>query len=342
MLIQEIRSAFLTRYKRISFQRDLKVQQLNDAEIAFMISEAQQDIQKRVDVVTGTSAITLVAGQNVYNCPSDFGKLKYATINNYPLDVVSEYDVLARTAESGTPVEVAQYIVGNTAQILVNPKPDSATTLNIYYSVDMNYYQPSGATSQGWGDFSGTSFSGKLLLPDKYDRAVYLFMLAQFFDDYELKYKEEIISLRGNQAAGQPLRTYYHFGTPQKQRTLLAGTSGGTGIVSTGAMKIFKALIAQSGTNAPVIIYLFQNDLSALPVLARTSTGIFTITLTGAFTLDKTFLYVPSIDIAAVGDEASAELEHTSVDVITLRVFDTVYDLTDGFNTIYLNIEVEA
>lgn len=342
MLIQEISSAFLTRYKRISFQKDLKVQQLNKAEIALMISEAQQDIQKRMDVVTGTNAITLVAAQNAYNCPSDFGKLKFATISGNVLDIVSDYNVLTALAEVGTPVQCAQYVIGNTPKILVNPTPEAVETLNIYYSVDMGYYQPSGATSQGWGDFSGTAFSGKLLLPDKYDRAVNLFMLAQFFDEYELKYRDEILSLKGNQAAGSPLRLDYHFGTPLKQSYLSGITSsGGSGIVTTGATKVFKALIAQSGTNAPVITNLFQNNLSSLPVFARTSEGIYTITLTGAFTTDKTFLHVPNIDIAVVDDEDKAELEHTSEDVITLRVFDTVNDLTDGFNAIWLNIEVE-
>lgn len=344
MLIQEISSAFLTRYKRISFQRDLKVQQLNKAEIALMISEAQQDIQKRMDVVIGTSAITLVAEQNAYNCPSNFGKLKFATLGGNPLDIVTDFDILTALAEVGTPVQCAQHILGNTPKILVNPTPEEAGTLNIYYSVDMGYYQPSGATSQNWGGFSGTEFSGKLLLPDKYDRAVNLFMLAQFFDDYELKYRDEILSLKGNQAASSPLRTGYHFGTPLKQGYLsgMSSSGGGSGVVTTGATKIFKALIAQSGTDAPVITNLFQNTLSALPVLARSGAGIFTITLTGEFTLEKTFLHKPNIDIAQVGDEANAELEHTSADVITLRVFDTVNDLTDGFNAIWINIEVEA
>lgn len=341
MLIQEISSAFLTRYKRISFQRDLKVQQLNKAEIALMISEAQQDIQKRLDVIIGSSGITLYSGYSAYNLPNDFGKLKFAMIGNLEVDIVSDYTLLTTQPSTGNPIKCAVYNDGNIPKLVVYPVPTETTTLYIYYSVDTNYYQPTQPNPQNWGSFNGTEFSGKLLLPDKYDRAVNLFMLAQFFDDYELKYRDEILSLRGNQAAGQPLKTDYHFGTPKKSTPLSGFTSIAASTYLPGTTSVLQFLIAQSGTNAPVIVNTFVNDFINLPTLARTSTGVYTITLTGAFTANKTFLHKPNIDLAVVNDEASAELEHTSVDTITLRVFDTVYDLTDGFNAIWIKIEVQ-
>ena len=339
MLIKEISSAFLTKYKRISYQRDLKVQDLNKAEIALMISEAQNDIQGRIDVIIGTKAITLVSGTNLYNCPNDFGRLKFAMLGDNLVEVESERELFTSYSLDGTPVKCAVYTAGNTPQILVYPTPTDTATLNIYYSIDTNYYQPSSPTDQVWGDFSGTEFSGKLLLPDKYDRAVNLFLLAQFFEDYEAKYDKEILSLKCQQAAGLPLRLKYQFGTPRKNQAFVAGT--GTTMIATTTNKIYQVLIAQTGTSDPIITNTFVNGLSGTPVFARTGVGIYTITLASAFTLNKTFIHKPNIDMAIVGDEVNAELEHTSVDVITLRVFDSVNEYTDGFNAIWIKVEVE-
>lgn len=51
--------------------------------------------------------------------------------------------------------------------------------------------------------------------------------------------------------------------------------------------KIYKVLLNQTGTNAPVATILI-NTLGGTPVWSRTSPGIYTVTLNGAFPAGKT------------------------------------------------------
>jgi hypothetical protein len=56
------------------------------------------------------------------------------------------------------------------------------------------------------------------------------------------------------------------------------------------AVKTYKALITQSGTDAPVATVL-ENSLGGTPVWARSNAGTYTITLNGAFTVGKTLIF---------------------------------------------------
>lgn len=77
---------------------------------------------------------------------------------------------------------------------------------------------------------------------------------------------------------------------------VLAGTGGRVVTADTNgnlsatklSPKVYTALITQSGTAAPTAIVL-ENTLGGTVVWTRSSTGIYLGTLTGAFTLDKTF-----------------------------------------------------
>ncbi len=53
--------------------------------------------------------------------------------------------------------------------------------------------------------------------------------------------------------------------------------------------KRFKAKISQAGTGAPTIVSTAINTLGVVPTFAYASTGTYTITATGLFTLDKTY-----------------------------------------------------
>ena len=66
----------------------------------------------------------------------------------------------------------------------------------------------------------------------------------------------------------------------------------GTSWVTIGAeptYKVYRALITQSGTNAPTAIVL-ENTLGGTPVWSHFDVGIYRLTLAGAFTVDKTFI----------------------------------------------------
>lgn len=52
--------------------------------------------------------------------------------------------------------------------------------------------------------------------------------------------------------------------------------------------KIYKATLTQSGTNAPVPTIMI-NTIGTI-VWSRAATGVYLATLTGAFTIDKTFI----------------------------------------------------
>jgi hypothetical protein len=74
--------------------------------------------------------------------------------------------------------------------------------------------------------------------------------------------------------------------------------------------KIYKALLTQSSTDAPTA----ENVQSTIgtPTFGYTSTGIYTMTLTGAFTANKTaILIAPTIG-------AIVSAVRTSADVITI------------------------
>lgn len=58
--------------------------------------------------------------------------------------------------------------------------------------------------------------------------------------------------------------------------------------------KVYSALLSQSGTSAPTATVL-ENTIGSL-VWSRTSTGYYKATLTGAFTLNKTLVFVGADD----------------------------------------------
>lgn len=100
-----------------------------------------------------------------------------------------------------------------------------------------------------------------------------------------------------------------------KSRNLtLSGTVNG--------VKTYRALLSQSGTDAPVATVL-ENSLGGTPVLARTGAGTYTATLTGAWTSNKTFITMGTT-FANAASMVFFETAKTSANVITLttRLFD--------------------
>ncbi len=59
-------------------------------------------------------------------------------------------------------------------------------------------------------------------------------------------------------------------------------------LANSGSSKVYKALITQSGTDAPVATVLV-NTLSGTPVWSRVSVGYYKLTLASEFTNDKTY-----------------------------------------------------
>lgn len=86
------------------------------------------------------------------------------------------------------------------------------------------------------------------------------------------------------------------------------------GKVSPRPYKTYAALLTQTGTAAPVATVM-ENGIGAI-VIARTGVGVYTMTLTGAFTTGKT-----AVNISHMGaGKVTAAL--TSANVITISTVD--------------------
>jgi hypothetical protein len=103
---------------------------------------------------------------------------------------------------------------------------------------------------------------------------------------------------------------------------IFAGKTGFWSLITSSAaagsvaVKTYRALVTQSSTSAPTATVL-ENSLGAAVVWARSNTGVYTATLAGAFTSDKTFIMSSGSTgaITAVKDVVTAR---TSADVVTV------------------------
>ncbi len=117
-------------------------------------------------------------------------------------------------------------------------------------------------------------------------------------------------------------------------------SSGGTYAQAWKALPYlsYVAILSQSETSAPVANVL-DNRLGGTVVWARSDTGIYTATLAGAFTVDKTWVQ-PVLYGLLWGNEWSARMYPDNANTINLLVTDFEGNLTDGFK--YLAIEVRV
>ena len=89
-------------------------------------------------------------------------------------------------------------------------------------------------------------------------------------------------------------------GNPTRNFTVSSITSANTGLTS------YHASLVQTGTNAPVATVM-SNSLSAGITWARTGVGVYTGTLTGAFTANKTSVIVQSNQLTSPSMAESGE-----------------------------------
>ena len=96
--------------------------------------------------------------------------------------------------------------------------------------------------------------------------------------------------------------------------------------------KAYTVFLSQSGTNVPTATVL--KDDFAVPVWAYSAVGTYTLTKTGAFTVDKT---VPTkLESYVDNDGNKYTLERTSADVMTLKTY-AAADITTLANGVLLN-----
>lgn len=97
--------------------------------------------------------------------------------------------------------------------------------------------------------------------------------------------------------------------------------------VITNGVKVYRALLTQTGTDAPVATVL-ENSLGSTVVWGRTSAGLYTATLAATFTADKTLIISSGIWVStAAGIPQWVNTVRTSDTVITIS---TGQDFTDS------------
>ena len=230
MSIKELRDLFLAQYEIQSQVRGLTPIKIVDKMIASFISQAQQDIQRRLLVVETSTDITLSTTGYVYSLPSNFGQHKHAYVSNMVLEEKSEKFIREQIAQGNSGYWYGIYQQGNTQQLITSL---TSGTLTLFYYLDTNYYRPSLSASQDWGNFNGIVYSGKLLLPDRYDMAVLYYMLAQVLPDYWNLYEKEIRSLRGSRISSLDEGFSYELGGVNESSSSVTETL--TTVVTSGS-----------------------------------------------------------------------------------------------------------
>jgi len=100
--------------------------------------------------------------------------------------------------------------------------------------------------------------------------------------------------------------------------------------------KEYVAIISQSGTSDPTASVLTALDVGTI-VYARTGVGVYTATLSSAFTANKTFVQA---NISDVTDPFVVVAELTSTSVITLNTMEAAYTNIDLNGSLFLTIRV--
>ncbi len=103
----------------------------------------------------------------------------------------------------------------------------------------------------------------------------------------------------------------------------LDGSTVKTGSAGGASYLVYTALLSQTGTSAPVATVL-ENTLGGTVVWTRDDAGEYTATLSGAFTVNKTWLATPGFDW-------SSTLKYANIgrtDANSLKLFTTTEDGT--------------
>jgi len=212
MTAQETYDNFLREFNREFFKLGKKAPRLEIKDVAMDMSEAQQELQRDLWIVEKSYPISLTPDNNTYVLPSDFGKQKGVVINGTPLLEQTSRKIYESNSQSGDVGWYAIKVLGSTQSLLIYPTPTSNDTAYLYYYPDFGFYSPSGISAQSWATFDGDSFTGNLMLPGRYSRAISLYILSKWFDSFVLKYEAEKARLRSARQVSLPDSLDYNLG----------------------------------------------------------------------------------------------------------------------------------
>ncbi|MFC2135984.1 hypothetical protein ACFLTH_15315 [Bacteroidota bacterium] len=208
MTILEIRDNFVARYRLECMKRGTKLIEIGDKMIAYLISAAQQDVLRKIPMMKDTKSVSLTTGTYKYDLDTNFGDVESVRDSDYgELDRVTVKDLDIIEGTTGAPTQYAIEINDNLPQIYFDAA-ETGKTITVNFSIVPNFYSPSGSTAQDWGSFDGSTFTGDLIVPDRYLEAIILHMLGQMFIDFKSLYDIEIDSLRDAQITNKTSIAY--------------------------------------------------------------------------------------------------------------------------------------
>lgn len=114
--------------------------------------------------------------------------------------------------------------------------------------------------------------------------------------------------------------------TPWTQNINAAGF-GISNLGTINGVKVYRAMVTQAGTAAPVATVL-ENTLGGTVVWTRLGPGLYAATLAGAFTVSKTFCQSSSVYDAANGYVAFSALSRNSANELRMVTTSPGVDLT--------------
>lgn len=219
MTAKEFRDLFIAEYTFECQLRGIPKIDIPDGVIAAWLAEAQQNINVRLKPIKKYQDIEITAGATDFTLNSDYGKYDKAFLGDAS-GVIGDVEVKLVDANSLSNLEVS----GNKASIFwdptnsiyylrVAPTPTSTFYIRLWYYADTLWYSPSGSVSQDWGTFDGSTFSGNLMIPDKFQMIIKYFLLGKCFKDMS-EYEKQISILRTNNANTIYTKPEYKYNDP--------------------------------------------------------------------------------------------------------------------------------
>lgn len=127
--------------------------QLSPRMIAYFLSQAQQEIQRRLNIVQSYQIINLVDGTNTYSLPTKFGTFKAAMINNCNVKYESFDEIIKQPYRKALPTLCnVFYDEEGEKKLIVYPTPNANAVMYVYYYVDPNMFKASLLDFTGAGE----------------------------------------------------------------------------------------------------------------------------------------------------------------------------------------------
>lgn len=229
MKTSELVDLFRADYSMQCALRGAKEINMPNRYIAAMISKTVSDIQKNLGVIEASDTITTIAGTATYSISSSFMDVQVVTYSELPIEKKSVKWIEEQYPQEGLPQYYAIQYTSSSAKLYLYPTPaSSGDSVIVTSKYNYNLYSPSGSTSQDFGSFDGTKFSGNTVFPTQYDMALLLGMMKQVFKDVEIDYEKEISLLRVKQYRGEKFT--YNLGMDTEEKRPFSSQQGVTAL----------------------------------------------------------------------------------------------------------------